>query len=365
MKNLIRFLLPLFLASATHAIPGVYVGDNVTGLTATQIAFGANSVDSLILQNTTDSTSSVQQWSPAEHWRASAWSSSAVVTLDWFCEIQSAGFDGPLVISQSYNGGARVIAGTFDTISGLGVVKTGTGGLVLSPYAGDPAGLVNGRVWYNSSTNQMNAYINGAIVHMGGGGGGGSPGGSAYSFQYYATSTSFGGLATNVAGVPYQDGLGDAPSILGSSGAPISSLYVQNLYANAGVQPVVVGSFGSPDTPSSSEAISFNSATGTIIYTSSSMAARTYVLPNATVAAYKGTVVYLYVVAGTNHVNLQPNSVQTTASVGLVLNGVALTAGYYVQAASPAAGNYIALSCDGTTWVSGGDSGTWAGAASP
>ena len=48
-----------------------------------------------------------------------------------------------------------------------------TPGVNVGSYAGNPSTKVNGDMWYNSTTNALNAYINGATVSLGAGGGGG------------------------------------------------------------------------------------------------------------------------------------------------------------------------------------------------
>ena len=48
-----------------------------------------------------------------------------------------------------------------------------TVGVNVGSHAGDPSSLANGDVWYNSSSNELKARINGSSVALGAGGGGG------------------------------------------------------------------------------------------------------------------------------------------------------------------------------------------------
>lgn len=50
--------------------------------------------------------------------------------------------------------------------------------------SGDPSGLANGDLWYDSTGNNLRARINGATISLGAGGGGGTPGGSTTQVQY-------------------------------------------------------------------------------------------------------------------------------------------------------------------------------------
>jgi hypothetical protein len=126
-------------------------------------------------------------------------------------------------------------------------------------------------------------------------------------------------------------------------------------YADAAALAAHLGTFASPNTAAGS--ITWTAPVYDI-YTSASGALRTYTLPAA--SSYTGKAFILYVVAGTNHVNVQPAS-----GAQLVLAGTLLTANHYAQAATSGAGNYIAFRSDGTNWISLGFSGTWADATSP
>ena len=116
-----------------------------------------------------------------------------------------------------------------------------------------------------------------------------------------------------------------------------------------------LGTFASPNTAAG--AITWTNPVYEV-FTSAAAATRTYTLPAA--SSYTGMAVIIYVSAGTNHVNVQPAS-----GAQLVLGGTLLTADHYIQAATSAASNYICMISDGTNWVSLGQSGTWADAASP
>lgn len=150
------------------------------------------------------------------------------------------------------------------------------------------------------------------------------------------------------------------PSSVGSTGymkwtvsgsnATLSSVTSGEIGAAA-----MLGTFASPDTAAGS--ITWTAPVYEV-FTSAAGATRTYQLPAA--SSYPGRGIILYVVAGTNHVNLQPQS-----GAQLVLDGVLLTANNYIQATTSAAGNFICMTSDGTNWVSLGKSGTWVSSASP
>ena len=140
----------------------------------------------------------------------------------------------------------------------------------------------------------------------------------------------------------------------GDNSTALATTAFVTLAANADT----LGSIAGAD--SAAGAQTYTNRIGRTIFTTAAAAVRTYTLPNATTAAYKGTLLTVYVVTGTNHVNLQPYSGQH-----FVLAGVPLTANHYIQAGTSAAGNYISMFCDGATWVELGYSGTWADAASP
>lgn len=65
-------------------------------------------------------------------------------------------------------------------------------GLNVGSYAGVPSTLANGDLWYDSTANQLKAYINGSATSLGAGGG--TPGGSTTQIQYNSAG-SFGGIA--------------------------------------------------------------------------------------------------------------------------------------------------------------------------
>ncbi|MBS0328226.1 MAG: hypothetical protein JSR30_00105 [Proteobacteria bacterium] len=126
-------------------------------------------------------------------------------------------------------------------------------------------------------------------------------------------------------------------------------------YADVAARAAHLGTFASPDTTAGS--ITWTAPVYDV-YTSAAAATRTYTLPAA--SGYAGQGLILYVAAGTNHVNLQPQS-----GAQLVLAGTLLAANHYIQAATSAAGNFICMVSDGTNWISYGSSGTWTDASSP
>lgn len=71
---------------------------------------------------------------------------------------------------------------------------TSVSGFNAGSVAGDPSGLNNGDIWYDSIGHNLRAQINGSAVSLGAGGGG-SPGGSSTDIQYN-NAGSFGGDAT-------------------------------------------------------------------------------------------------------------------------------------------------------------------------
>ncbi len=137
---------------------------------------------------------------------------------------------------------------------------------------------------------------------------------------------------------------GGVLSIEGAALAKITDTYATHL-----------GTFASPNTAAGS--VTFTSAV-LEINTSAAGGTRTYQLGAA--SSYTGQGVMLQVAAGTNHVNLQPQSGEA-----FVLNGVLLTADHYIQLATSAVGNFICVTTDGTNWKTWGSNGTWADASSP
>jgi hypothetical protein len=119
-----------------------------------------------------------------------------------------------------------------------------------------------------------------------------------------------------------------------------------------------VGTFATPDTTAGALTLTHKT---TVVYISAAAATRTYTLPAA--ASFGGYSVQFVVVAGTNHVNLQPAS-----GAQLNLAGTLLTANHYAQAATSAAKNTILAVSDAANWNCGYEVaavGTWADAASP
>lgn len=212
-------------------------------------------------------------------------------------------------------------------------------------------------------TNVANGYavLNGsgylALAQGGLGIGSGTSGGIPY-FSSTSTVASSAALAANA--IVLGGGAGASPATT-TTGTGVVTAIANGVNTSGGLATYDVtlasnlGTFASPNTAAGS--ITWTTAVYQV-WTSASGAARTYTLPSASTYAGKGMV--LYVVAGTNKVNLQPQS-----GAQLVLNGTLLTANYYIQAATSAAGNFICMVSDGTNWVSLGSSGTWAGSSSP
>lgn len=71
-----------------------------------------------------------------------------------------------------------------------------TSGLNVGSVAGNPSGLANGDIWYNSTSNAINARINGVTVSLGPSGSG-IPGGTSTQLQYN-NAGAFGGIASAI-----------------------------------------------------------------------------------------------------------------------------------------------------------------------
>lgn len=168
-----------------------------------------------------------------------------------------------------------------------------------------------------------------------------------------ATLTQSGNVVT-LAGAVLAADIGTSTATTASAGDNSTKVSTTAYADNAGLS-TVLGTFASPNTAAGS--VTWNTAS-IMITTSAAAATRTYTLPAA--ASYTGKRFMLTVGAGTNHVNLQPQS-----GAALVLSGVLLTADHYVQAATSAAGNAVIGVSDGTNWQIFVASGTWADASSP
>lgn len=212
-------------------------------------------------------------------------------------------------------------------------------------------------------TNVANGYavLNGsgylALAQGGLGIGSGTSGGIPY-FSSTSTVASSAALAANA--IVLGGGAGASPATT-TTGTGVVTAIGNAVNSSGGLATYDVtlasnlGTFASPNTAAGS--ITWTSPVYNI-YTSASGGTRTYTLPAA--SGYAGRAFILNVVAGTNHVNIQPAS-----GAQLVLAGTLLAANHYIQAATSAAGNYICMISDGTNWTSLGSSGTWADAASP
>ncbi len=161
------------------------------------------------------------------------------------------------------------------------------------------------------------------------------------------------GTAANLSGTP---ALPNGTTATTQSAGDATTTHVSTVgYADNTALSTILGTFASPNTAAG--AVTW--ATGSLAVTTSAAAAtRTYQLPVA--SSYTGKRFLLTVGAGTNHVNIQPQS-----GAQLVLSGVLLTADHYVQAATSAVGNAVIGFSDGTNWQIFVCAGTWADAASP
>lgn len=85
-----------------------------TGLhTFNKQSIGVTSTDGILLSNTTASTSSLEQWSPALHFAGTYWTGSASAVTDWKIENQSSGTQGLLVFRYQNAGAGYNTAGYF------------------------------------------------------------------------------------------------------------------------------------------------------------------------------------------------------------------------------------------------------------
>lgn len=77
---------------------------------------------------------------------------------------------GQILTTPSITGAITLPDGVRQTFNPNGT----NAGINVGAQAGNPSSLTNGDLWYNSSTNALNARINGATVSLGAGGGGSS-----------------------------------------------------------------------------------------------------------------------------------------------------------------------------------------------
>ena len=90
--------------------------------------------------------------------------SGAVYDIDY-----SAHYTNRSLVDQGYVLSTKTFTGkqTFTPTSSVAGMNVGL-------YAGDPSGVTNGDIWYNSTSNLLKARINGATVSLGAAGGGGT-----------------------------------------------------------------------------------------------------------------------------------------------------------------------------------------------
>lgn len=108
-------------------------------------------------------------------------------------------------------------------------------GLNVGSVSSDPSTPTNGDLWYNSTSNALKAYINGAAVSLGAGGGG-SPGGSTTQVQYNS-SGSFAGAA----GFTFD---GTAAVTLGVAGTSVGAVKFKNATSGTVTLSPVTGPLG-------------------------------------------------------------------------------------------------------------------------
>lgn len=184
----------------------------------------------------------------------------------------------------------------------------------------------------------------------------GSVGSTGYVKETVSGSTQTESVVTTIPAADIASGaLANGMTATTQSAGSNDTKLATDAYADTAARATHLGTFASPNTAAGS--ITWVSPVYDV-YTSASGGTRTYTLPAA--SSYTGQACIIYVVAGTNHVNVQPAS-----GAALVLAGTLLTADHYAQAATSAAGNYICFRSDGTNWVSLGYSGTWTDASSP
>lgn len=118
-----------------------------------------------------------------ERWSGSAWQSYSglgngdVVGPGSSTDNAIARFDattGKLIQNSALTLGDTGILGFPGGVKQTFNPGTTTAGLNAGALAGDPSGLANGDIWYNSSSNALKARINGASVALGAGGGSGA-----------------------------------------------------------------------------------------------------------------------------------------------------------------------------------------------
>ncbi len=221
---------------------------------------------------------------------------------------------------------------------------TGTS-TVITPTAGEHNIVFTyvNALWYYSDDISANSVANGAT---------GATSFTAYGpVQAGATSTSaLVGSATGNAGAPFLSGGAAANGAYGALNLAGGSNVVTGVLpaANGGAAATRLGSHTTPDTTAGS--ITWSST----LYEVFTNTTTTYTLPAA--STYDGKAVIFYV-TGTNAITIDPNGSEVIVRSGTVqTGGVTMTL-------TGAAGNYVAMICDGVRWVTLGFSGTLAAGA--
>ncbi len=196
-------------------------------------------------------------------------------------------------------------------------------------------------LWYYSDDISANNVANGAT---------GATSFTAYGpVQAGATSTSaLVGTAAGTSGQPFLSGGAAANGAYGAlslSGSGVTGVLPA---ANGGAAATRLGSHTTPDTTAGS--ITWSST----LYEVFTNTTTTYALPAA--STYDGKAVIFYV-TGTNAITIDPNGSEVIVRSGTVqTGGVTMTL-------TGAAGNYVAMICDGVRWITLGFSGTLAAGA--
>ena len=151
-----------------------------------------------------------------------------------------------------------------------------------------------------------------------------------------------------LAGAVFAGDIGTSTATTASAG-DASTKVATTAYSDTAAKATSLGTYASPDTAAGS--ITWTSAVYQVL-TSASGGARTYTLPAA--SGYAGKAIIVYVVAGTNNVNIKPASGER-----IVLAGTQLVADHKIQFTTSAAGNFVCLvNPSGATWIQLGFSGT-------
>jgi hypothetical protein len=219
-------------------------------------------------------------------------------------------------------------------------------GLNVGSYAGDPSSLINGDLWYNSSSNVLRAQINGTTVSLGTGSG--SPAGSNTYVQYNA-SGSFGANAGFTSNTSGDVTVRTLTSTVSTGTAPFAVSSATNV-ANLNASSLNGATFGAPGTIGGSTPGTVNFSTLTPSSNSAAAAAVVALTPTTVSDTESSNAVTINWASGPTH--------------KLTLNGNLSTVTFSNQADGLTLVVYVTNTSSGYT-VTWGNSIKWPGGSQP